>query len=205
MKNIKTLILIALIAVATSASAQFSQSKASVEYMFKVEAGYLHNVGNYGQANVNSNGSTNPADANSFALRDHEEAAGLNIINGINISQDFFLGFGLGYSYCYPLYQGNEGLDASHMGQAFIDMDYRPIEADWAPMVGARIGGSFLMNNNNYGTTMSPYVEVYTGLNWFYDHALQQMDRNYHSFYAEVGVVFQQQTIFIPIRLGWRL
>ena len=53
-------------------------------------------------------------------------------------------------------------------------------------------------------TPSSPYLEVYAGLNWFYDHALQQMDKNYHSLFAEVGVVMVQQTVFIPIRVGWR-
>lgn len=204
MKNIKSVLLIVMLLTATSVSAQFTQDRPNVEYMLKIEAGYLHNVGNYGKASSNSNGSTNVGDANSYYLRDHEEAFGLNIINGVNISQDFFLGGGLGYSYCMPLYQGNEGLASSHLAQVFVDMDYRPIEADWAPMVGARLGGSFLMNANNYGTTMSPYVEVYTGVNWFYDHALQQMDRNYHSWFLEAGIVLQQQTIFIPVRFGWR-
>lgn len=204
MKKIKSVLLIVMLFAATTVSAQFTQDRPNVEYMFKVEAGYLHNVGNYGQASNNSGGNTSPDASNSYNLRDHEEAFGLNIIKGINISQDFFLGGGLGYSYCMPLYQGNEGLEASHMGQVFVDMDFRPVEADWAPMVGARLGGSFLMNNNNYGTTMSPYVEVYAGLNWFYDHALQQMDRNYHAWFVEAGIVLQQQTIFIPVRVGWR-
>ena len=74
----------------------------------------------------------------------------------------------------------------------------------WAPMVGARVGGSFLMNTNNYGNTISPYLEVYAGLNWFYDHALQQMDRNYHSLFVEAGIVLEQQSVFFPLRIGWR-
>lgn len=205
MKNIKFVLLIVMLFAASSAMAQFKQEKPNVEYMLKVEAGYLHNVGNYGQQKVVSDGITNPTTPNGYYLRDHEEAFGLNVINGINISQDFFLGGGLGYSYCLPLYQGNKGLEPSHMAQVFVDMDYRPINATWAPMVGARLGGSYLINNNNYGSTMSPYIEVYAGLNWFYDHAYQEMDRNCHSFFLEAGVVLQQQTVFIPVRIGWRL
>lgn len=205
MKNIRFVLLAVMLVAASSAMAQFKQEKPNVEYMLKVEAGYLHNVGNYGKQKVFSDGNTNPSTANGYNLRDHEEAFGLNVINGINISQDFFLGGGLGYSYCLPLYQGNKGVNASHMAQVFVDMDYRPINATFAPMVGARLGGSILMNDNNYGTTMSEYVEVYAGLNWFYDHAYQEMDRNYHSFYVEAGVVLAQQTVFIPIRIGWRL
>ena len=132
-----------------------------------------------------------------------EEAMGLNIINGINISQDFFLGGGLGYNFCAPMRPARFD-KSSHMAVAFIDMDFRPVGDIWAPMVGARIGGSFLMNSNNYGNTISPYLEVYGGLNWFYDHALQQMDRNYHSLFVETGVLLVQGTIFIPVRVGWR-
>jgi len=62
-----------------------------------------------------------------------------------------------------------------------------------------------LRNDTDYGAPMSEYSEVYAGLNWFYDHAYQQMDRNYHSVYIEAGVVLVQQTVFIPIRIGWRL
>ncbi len=191
-----------MLIAASSAMAQYTQQRPNVEYMFKLEAGYLHNVGNYGKPTID--GVAPNVTPQGYNLNAHEEAFGLNIINGVNISQDFFLGGGLGYSFCQPTL-ADKSLEPSHMAQVFVDMDYRPVGETWAPMVGARLGGSFLMNNNNYGTTMSPYVEIYGGLNWFYDHALQQMDRNYHSFYAEVGVVFQQQTVFIPLRLGWRL
>lgn len=202
MKKLNIVLLIVMLVAAMSASAQYTQQRPKVEYMFKVEAGYLHNVGNYGKPEID--GVAPNVTPQGYYLKDSEEAFGLNVINGVNISQDFFLGGGLGYSYCMPT-MNDATLEAGHMAQVFVDMDYRPVGNIWAPMVGARLGGSFLMNNNNYGTTMSPYVEVYTGLNWFYDHALQQMDRNYHSLFVEVGVVFQQQTVFIPLRVGWRL
>lgn len=202
MKNIKIVLLIVMVVAAMSASAQYTQHRPNVEYMLKLEAGYMHNVANYGSPAIEG---VNPNDRPSgFNLNAHEVAAGLNVINGINISQDFFLGFGLGFNYCMPQ-MADQTLVASQMYQAFVDMDFRPVGDIWAPMVGARLGYSMLMNSNNYGTTMAPYIEVYTGLNWFYDHALQQMDRNYHSFFVEAGVVLAQQTVFIPIRVGWRL
>lgn len=203
MKQIKTFLLIAMLMAATTVSAQYTQDNANVEYMFKVEVGYLHGVGNYGSPET-------PAPANHTNLKGvgyrfnaYEEAMGLNIINGVNISQDFFLGGGVGYSFCAPMRPVHFDR-SSHMAQVFVDMDFRPVGDIWAPMVGARIGGSFLMNPNNYGNTISPYAEVYAGINWFYDHALQQMNRNYHSLFAEVGVVLEQQSVFIPIRVGWR-
>lgn len=202
MKNIRTVILTLMLLAATTATAQYTQQRPNSEFMFKVEAGYLHNVGNYGKPAIDgTNANVTPSGYN---LNLYEEAAGLNVMLGANLSQDFFLGGGLGYSYCKPIHTGNIATVSSNMVQAFVDMDFRPVGDIWAPMVGARLGGSFLMNPNNYGNTVSPYIELYGGLNWFYDHALQQMNRNYHSLFAEVGIVLEQQTIFIPLRVGWR-
>lgn len=186
---------------AGSAMAQYSQDRPKVEYMFKVEAGYLHNIGNWGTPATPA--TTTDVEGTGYNLNAYEEGMGLNVINGVNISQDFFLGGGLGYSFCAPMRPARFDR-SSHMAVAFVDMDFRPVGDIWAPMVGARVGGSFLMNPNNYGNTVSPYLEVYGGVNWFYDHALQQMDRNYHSLFVEVGVVMVQQTWFIPLRVGWR-
>jgi len=201
MKNIKALSLIVMLMAAGMASAQYVQEKPNVEFMFKVEAGYLHNVGNYGQPTTEATGPD--IQGTGYNLNAWEEGAGLNAMAGVNISQDFFLGGGLGYSYCAPMRPARFD-KSSNLATLFIDMDFRPVGVIWAPMVGARVGGSFLMNPNNYGNTVSPYLEVYAGLNWFYDHALQQMDRNYHSLYVESGVTLVQGTIFIPIRVGWR-
>lgn len=202
MKSIKVILLSFLLLSATAASAQYTQDNPKVEGMFKIEAGFLHNVGNYGSP-TNDPNNTNTQETG-YNLNAWEEAAGLNVMGGINISQDFFLGLGAGYNFCAPMRPVH--LDrSSHMANIFLDMDFRPVGDTWAPMVGTRLGGSVLLNPNNYGMTMSPYIELYGGLNWFYDHALQQMSRNYHSLYVEAGVLFAQQTVFIPIRVGWRL
>ena len=203
MKNIKTVILTLMLLAATSATAQYTQDRPNTEFMIKVEAGYLHNVGNYGKVETEG---VKPNDTpQGYRLNHNEEAAGFNFMIGKNLSQDFFLGGGLGYNYCFSTQKSNIPYTPSHEAHLFVDMDFRPVGDTWAPMVGARLGGSFLMNPGNYGNTISPYIECYTGLNWFYDHALQQMYRNYHSLYAEVGVIFVQQTVFVPIRIGWRL
>jgi hypothetical protein len=201
MKNIKALSLIVMLMSAGVASAQYAQEKPNVEFMFKAEAGYLHNVGNYGDPTNNEGGPN--AQGIGYNLNFAEEGMGLNLMAGINISQDFFLGGGLGYTLCAPMRPVRFD-KSSNMALVFIDMDFRPVGDIWAPMVGARLGGSYLMNPNNYGNTISPYAEVYAGLNWFYDHALQQMDRNYHSLYVEAGIQLVQGTAFIPVRVGWR-
>lgn len=204
MKTIKTLVLAALLLASAQASAQYTQQKAKCEYMFKIEAGYMANWTNFGTPKKPVSDISNMKEQG-YNLNLQEQAIGLNIINGANVSQDFFLGGGLGYAMCAPLARENAFSMSSHMAHAFFDMDFRPVGDTWAPMLGLRLGGSFLMNPNNYGNTISPYFEFYAGLNWFYDHALQQMDRNYHSLFVEAGIVLEQQTVFVPIRIGWRL
>ena len=201
MKNNKSLLLIVMLLTAGVASAQYAQEKPNVEFMFKVEAGYLHNVGNDGKPTTEATGPD--IKGTGYNLNAWEEGAGLNLMAGINISQDFFLGGGVGYSMCAPMRPARFD-KSSNLAALFIDMDFRPVGDIWAPMVGARVGGSFLMNPNNYGNTISPYLEVYAGLNWFYDHALMQMERNYHSLFVETGITLVQGTVFIPIRVGWR-
>ena len=56
MKNNKSLLLIVMLLTAGVASAQYAQEKPNVEFMFKVEAGYLHNVGNYGKPTTEATG-----------------------------------------------------------------------------------------------------------------------------------------------------
>lgn len=71
-------------------------------------------------------------------------------------------------------------------------------------MIGARMGGSMLFADD---MLFSPMAEVYGGLNWYYWYHLngmRNMTRNWHSFYATIGVAYMQQTVFLPIRLGWR-
>lgn len=200
----KTLIIAALLAVATlPATAQFSQLGPKNEFMLKAELGYGPFMGNTGDAGEYG-----------FYLSNSQNNVGLNVMAGINISQDWFVGGGLGYSYFANLRDLGDGL---HGVQVFADMDFRPIwkavmgldyqpvTIKWAPLVGARIGGSLLLGpSDTYGTTFTPLFEVYGGANWYYMHGLRNMEHNWHSFYATLGVAYMQQTVFLPIRLGWR-
>ena len=118
MKSIRIVLSVVMLLAATTASAQYTQDRPNVEFMFKVEAGYLHNVGNYGQPEIEG---VNPSSVPSgYRLNLHEEAAGLNLMAGVNISQDFFLGGGLGYAYCYPRFKGNMGYTSSHMAHVSV-------------------------------------------------------------------------------------
>lgn len=203
MKKIKYIILAALL-VSTSASAQFSQLGPKNEFMLKVEAGYLPFMGNYGRAGDYG-----------FYLSKFHNGANLNVVAGMNISQDWFVGLGVGGNYFFNMKQG---LADPYMGaNVFVDFDFRPIwqgvrGVDYqpetikvAPLVGGRVGGSLLMGDpDTYGNTTTIYGEFYGGINWYYRHGLRNMEHNWHAFYATVGVAVMQQSIYLPVRVGWR-
>ena len=203
MKQIKTLILAAVVCFAYSATAQYSQLGKKNEFMLKVEAGYAPFMGNVGEAGDNG-----------YNIDKFHNAGNLNVMAGLNISQDWFLGGGAGF--CYYFNTKQESAESLMGANVFVDMDFRPIwkaimgldyqptSITWAPMVGTRLGGSMLFGDN---VLFTPMAEVYGGVNWYYwyhIHGMRNMTRNWHSFYLTIGVAYMQQAVFLPIRLGWR-
>ncbi len=190
MNKISTIFLALAMLVCVSAKAQFKQDFHKVEYMLKVEAGYLPFMTNIGHAGDNG-----------YYNEDLRHAAGLNVINGVCISQDFFLGFGVGYNY---VARPNDIAGGWHSGLAFADFDYRPIDDEWAPMLMARLGASYMMADNSYGNTLTSYAEVGIGFNWYFNYVYRNMERNYKSVYVTLGLAYMQQATFLPIRVGVR-
>ena len=196
MNKIKILFVFLAVAVSLTAKAQFRQDRSEIEYMFKAEMGYLPFVMNLG--NEGKHG---------YYIDDLRHAINVNVINGINIKQDFFLGLGLGYNFvAVPSDMAHFNIDKGwHCPQAFLDFDYRPLFEEWAPMFGAKFGASYLMADSPYGNTLKPYIELATGVNWFFRHEVRNMERNYMSLYLELAFAYTQQTCFVPIRIGIRL
>lgn len=193
----KTSFIITLIALYFSGFAQYSQSRPTHQFMMKFELGYLPFVTNVGDA------TKEPTVNNQahYPLDNMEHAAGFNLMMGSNFSQDFFLGAGLGYAYCAPIKDlGN----SRHSVLLFADLDYRPLAEKFAPMLGVRLGGSFLTGNEGHESSLSPYLEVYAGLNIYTNHVMSNMERNNKAFFVELGAAYMQRTVFLPIRLGWR-
>lgn len=186
----KSLLLIAFIALTASSFAQFQQGRSKNEFMTKLEIGYLPFMTNIGDANEVK-----------YPLDSLEHAAGFNFMMGANISQDFFLGGGVGYAYCAPLKALGRG---RHSALAFVDFDYRPLKEKYAPMIGLKLGGSFLTENKSHKSNISPYLEVYAGLNIYTNHVLRDMERNNKAFFVEIGAAYMHRTVFLPIRFGWR-
>jgi len=190
MNKIKSIILAVMLLLSSSAFAQFRQDRSIYEYMFKWEAGYAPFVSNLG----------NPGEYN-FYINDLRHMAGVNLINGVCIKQDFYLGVGLGYDY---VVNPSDLKGGWHSGLAFIDFDFRPLDMEWSPMVYAKGGAHYMMGKTPYGNTITPYLEVGLGANWYYNYVLSNMERNYHSLFFELGIAYTQQTVVIPFRIGMR-
>lgn len=206
MRNkVRFAVVLVLVAFALPAAAQYNQLGKKNEFMAKVELGYGPFMGNNGDAGEYG-----------YYLDKFYNAVNISGMAGLNISQDWFVGAGAGFNYFHSLTQG---VADPMMGfNVFLDMDFRPIwkavmGLDYqpitsfkvAPLVGVRAGGSILMGNpDQYGITFTPMGELYAGINWYYMHGLHNMERNWHSLYATIGVQLMQQTVFLPITVGWR-
>lgn len=190
MNKIKSLVLAIALFVAGAAQAQFSQALSDYEYMFKVEAGYAPYVSNLGH----------PGEYG-YYINDLRHTTGINVINGVCIKQDFFVGLGLGYNYVAAPSHFKNGW---HSAMAFIDFDFRPLDVEFAPMIIGKLGASYMMGDTPYGNTIAPYAEVGLGINWYYNHVLSNMERNNRSIFLEVAFAYTQQTTFLPVRMGWR-
>ncbi len=190
MDKIKKTLLTLLLLLPLGVMAQFSQDKSDYAYMFKGELGYMPFVSNMGEEG-----------SHGYYISDLRHIAGLNLINGVNIRQDFFAGIGLGYGY---VARPQDLATGWHSALAFVDLDYRPLDVEFAPMVSAKLGASYMMADIPYGNTLTPYVELSAGLNWFYRYQYRNMERNYLSLYFELGFAYTQQCAFLPLRIGVR-
>lgn len=207
MSKVKYLVIAVLMGISLTSEAQYSQLGKKNEFMLKVEAGYAPFMGNVGESG-----------SYGFYISDFHNAANANVMAGLNISQDWFVGVGAGFNYFHnlkhehvdPLMGVNffADMDFRPIWKAIMGLDYQPTSIKWAPMLGVRAGGSMLMGKSEtYGTTFTPMAEVYAGVNWYYWYAfngMRNMTRNWHSFYVTIGVAYMQQAVFLPIRLGWR-
>ena len=182
-----------LLVLSSSAFAQFRQDRSNYEYMLKWDIGYGPFVSNLGPTNYDGLYTINEPD-----LR-HTFSA--NIINGVCIHQDFFLGLGLGYNYLAVPAHITEGW---HSALAYVDFDYSPLSTSWSPMAYAKAGASYLLRPEPMSNTLTPYLEAGLGANWYFNYVLSNMERNYHSLFFTVGVSYFQQSVFVPVRLGMR-
>lgn len=203
MNKIKVLMAVVLAALTLNATAQYSQLGKKNQFMLKMELGYAPFAGNVGEAGEHG-----------FNITKYHNAALASVMAGANISQDWFVGAGAGFNYFHNTKQGIVtpmmganlfvDVDFRPLWQGLMGLDYQPATIKWAPMVGVRAGMSMILDHPYYGSPVTPLAELYGGVNWYYMHGLRNMEHNWHSFYATVGVAYMQQTVFMPVRIGWR-
>ena len=143
--KIKAIVLAVLVGVSLTSAAQYSQLGKKNEFMLKVEGGYGFFMGNVGTADK---------ETGRYNLDKFHSLANVNVMAGVNISQDWFLGGGAGF--CYYLSPNQETAESMMGANVFVDFDFRPIwkavmgldyqptSIKFAPLLGARLGGSML-------------------------------------------------------------
>ena len=161
MMKIKTLVFAVLVGVSLTSAAQYTQLGKKNEFMLKVEGGYGFFMGNVGTADETTG---------KYNLDKFHSLANLNIMAGANISQDWFLGGGAGF--CYYLSPKQETAESMMGANVFVDFDFRPIwkaimgldyqptSIKWAPMIGARLGGSLLFADNMLFSPMAEQLLI---------------------------------------------
>lgn len=153
-------------------------SYGQIKYAGKVETGFLTYLTN-----------TITVDADfgwkGYHLDDSQNGIDFNIINGISIKKDFFIGVGLGYLN----FQGIHGYSV------FSDFEYCYSKPKVSPLTNLKIGYNRIYNQYEGGTIGVP-VEIGFGINYKYNEKIR--------ISAQSGFLITQQSFLIPIRVGVR-
>ena len=148
-----------------------------IDYSLKVETGFLMYQYNTVQVDPGPNWK-------GYNLYE-ENGIDLNIVNGLDYKNNFFIGLGLGY-------QNFEGVNGLSI---FSDFEYLPLKTRLQPLINLRIGYSHIWNQYEKGTGTS-LGELCLGINY-------KLPENFDIF-LKSGFLMTQQSFLIPIRLGFR-
>jgi hypothetical protein len=114
-----------------------------------------------------------------------ENGIDFNIINGLEFHDKFFAGIGLGYL-------NFEGINGFSF---FSDFEYLVLKTKLTPFLNLKIGYNHIWNQYENGTG-SALVEFGPGLNY---GLTDKVD-----IYLQSGFLATQQSLLIPIRLGFK-
>ena len=148
-----------------------------VEYSGKVETGYLKFIGNTIDVDPGP-------DWKGYHI-ENENGIDLSLINGIKLKNKIFTGIGLGYLN----FEGNEGYSI------FADLEYLPLKSRLTPLLNMKMGYNHLWNQYENGTG-SVLFEFGVGL----DCRISEST----GIYIQSGFLMTQQSLLIPLRLGFR-
>ncbi len=148
-----------------------------VYYQRKIETGYMFYQYNTVQVDPGINWK-------GYHL-DDENGIDFNVINGLSFKKKIFTGVGLGYL-------NFEGINGFSI---FTDFEYLPFKTKLNPFVNMRLGYNHIWNQYENGTG-SALGELGLGLNYGLTEKI--------SIYVQSGVLMTQQSLLIPIRIGFR-
>lgn len=148
-----------------------------IHYSGKIETGYLKFVDNTITVDPGP-------DWRGYNL-ENENGFDLNLTNGIEIRNMFFIGIGIGYLN----FEGNEGFSI------FSDFDYCILKKKLSPLINTKIGYNRIWNQYENGT-QSIHFETGVGLNYKF--------KGKFGISIQSGLLATQQSILIPIKFGFR-
>lgn len=110
----------------------------------------------------------------------------INLINGLRFAnKKIFAGLGLGYLN----FVGTNGISV------FSDLEYLPLKTNITPLLNVKLGYDHIWNQYDGGTgTM--HTEFVIGLNY-------KLTEKF-GLYLKSGMLYTQQTLLIPITIGFR-
>lgn len=147
-----------------------------IKYQGKIETGYL----NFQRRMIR----VDPGPGwKGYNLNKDQNGVDISLINGIALKEKIFVGIGLGYLN----FEGINGVSI------FGDFDYLPLKKKISPILNLKIGYSRINNQYENGTG-TVLAEFGGGVNYKLKQRL--------SIYLKSGVLFTQQSSFIPLRCG---
>ena len=151
--------------------------KAQIEYSFKIDFGYLKFSGFTVKVDPGPNWK-------GYYLKNRQNGLDFTCVNGItNSNKNLFLGIGLSYIN----FEGINGFSV------FTDLDYRPLKRRISPLLNVNAGYNQIWNQYSGGTNTSLF-ELGAGLDYKISNNI--------SISAMTGLMFLQQSLFTPIKMG---
>tara|TARA_B110000114_G_C14925370_1_gene330209 strand:+ start:88 stop:606 length:519 start_codon:yes stop_codon:yes gene_type:complete len=150
---------------------------AQTDYSVKIETGFLNFKGTIINVDPGPNWK-------GYNLNEDQNGIDLNVINGINFSNNkFFTGIGIGY----VNFEKINGLSI------FTDFEYIPLRTKLSPIGNLRIGYNHIWNQYENGTG-DILFELGGGIKYKIIEKL--------NVYLQSGILITQQSSFFPVRLG---
>lgn len=147
-----------------------------IDYKVKADFSYLNYIGRTIYIDPSP-------DWNGYYLKDGEHGKVLSLVNGLQFNEFFFLGIGASYLD----FQGING------HAIFGEMEFLSEKKGISPLFGIKGGYSHINNHYENGTSTG-MIELSGGLSY-------RINQRF-IIQIQTGIMFTQQVVFVPIRIG---